>query len=161
MAVLRWIAIGLAVVLAGVAALAVAARFSDGPMGPMAGGALEAGERADFTAVDWAFAREVGEIELQLVEPPRSRTTWIAYHDGAVYIPCGLPSLRLWKQWPHEALEDGRAVLRIEGRLYDARLVKVEDPAVFAAVSQRLQEKYEAPDLDPESLWIFRVDPRV
>jgi hypothetical protein len=169
-------------ILGGVASLLVAAlmvvfiggRFSDGPMGFFSGGPLESGEVVTAPVDDWSFVRDVETIEFQLVEPPRSRTVWIVYNEdanegadgGAAFIPCGLPNFRLWKQWPREAVEDGRAVLRIEGRRYPVQLTKIEEPALRTAVLARVTEKYPSPPgaadgpPDPDAVWFFRIDSR-
>lgn len=139
------------------------ARFQDGPMGFFPGGPLEAGELGTVPD-DWAFVDEIETIEMQLEEPPRSRTTWVIHHDGSAYIPCGIPHFRLWKQWPHQALENDRAIVRIDGTLYPVRLTKLDQataPADFEAVATGVSEKYGTPKIeDPDQLWIFRLDPR-
>ena len=113
---------------------------------------------------DWSFATDVQNIEFQLLEPPRSRTVWIVVEDGKAYIPCGIPNFRLWKQWPHEALEDGRALLRIDGKLYPRQLVKVKDMSLIASLGEKVGHKYGLSpgdgEPDPDAVWFFRLDPR-
>jgi len=159
--ILRSIGVVLLAVVALIAVIAFVARFGDGPLGPLPGGPLEAGESVDTAHFDWSSVEQVEEIEFQLLDPPRSRVTWIIYHDGAAYIPCGMPNFTLWKQWPHEALGDGRAVVRIEGKLHNVELVKIDDPEIHAAVAELLTLKYDAPEaMGPDTLWLFRLDPR-
>jgi hypothetical protein len=158
MQALRWILRGVGVLAIVLVLVAVGARYSDGPLGPLAGGPLVAGERVRGL-VDWAFVEDVDTIELQLVKPPRSRTVRVVLHDGSAYIPCRLPGFRLWKQWPHEALEDGRAVLRIDGRRYHGRLVKVENPSLHGTLAGMVAAKYGvASDFDADTLWLFRFE---
>jgi hypothetical protein len=129
-------------------------RVSDGPVGFFSGGPLESGEFVDGQ-VDWRFATDVPTIEFQLLEPPRSRTVWVIVEDGQAYIPCGLPNFTLWKQWPHEALEDGRAILRIDGQRYRVQLRKMEDPALISSLLRNVGEKYDlspGEDPDPDSV---------
>lgn len=146
-------------------AVFVYGRFSDGPVGFFSGGPLASGEMVTTPVADWGFATDVDTIEFQLVEPPRSRTVWILVEDGRAYIPCGIPNFTLWKKWPHEALEDGRAIVRIEGKRYPLELVKVDEPGLRAALLANVAEKYglppggEAAD-DPDAVWFFRLDPR-
>ena len=137
-------------------------RTSDGPLGPLSGGELRDGGLMTGADPDWSFVSGIGEIELQLVEPPRSRTTWILYHDGSIYVPCGFVNIRLWKQWPHEALEDGRSLARIDGKRYPRQLVRVDEPALRDALTKRLAGKYalEESQIPTENLWFFRMDPR-
>ena len=140
----------------------LAGRFSDGALGFFSGAAFRSGEAME-SIEDWSFARDVATIELQLLEPARSRTVWVLVEDGAAYIPCGLPNFRLWKQWPHEAIEHGAALVRVDDQIYPVELIKDEDPARFAALVELLGEKYSSGSsrtMTPERLWLFRLDPR-
>lgn len=159
---LRGIGILSLAALALLIGVGVVARFSDGPVAIFPGGPFRSGERV-MAEPDWSFARDVEEVELQLVEPARSRTVWLVVHEGLPYVPCGFLDVPLWKQWPHEVLEDGRVMLRIDGRIYERTAVKVSDPAEYAAVAALAAEKYgyrsaEAPD--PDAVWFFRLEPR-
>ncbi len=156
---LRILGLGLLVVLIGTAGLAIAARFNDGPLAIFAGGPFSEGELVELTWHDATFLADVEELEWQLEEPPRSRITWVVVHDRMAYIPCGMPEFRLWKQWPHEAVQDGRAIFRIDGKLHRRHLVKVDDPALEAKLRTQTGEKYGVEDY-PGELWFFRVDPR-
>jgi hypothetical protein len=153
------------VILAGLALLvgvAVVARFHDGPISIFPGGPFRSGERV-VAEPDWAFARDIPEVELQLVDPPRSRIVWLVVHDGLPYVACGFLDVPLWKQWPYEVLEDDRVVLRIDGRLYERKAVKVTDPAEYAAVATLAAEKYgqvAEPPASPDAVWFFRLEPR-
>jgi hypothetical protein len=161
MRVLRWIGIVLLVVLGVLVAVGAAARFSDGPLAVFPGGPLEAGELVSEPVADWSFATDVEEIEFALLAPPRSRTVWIVVHEGEAYIPCGFLDVPLWKQWPHEAEADGRAVVRIEGKRYETRLSRVTDPALLPALGRLVSEKYTGGrEVEPGSAWFFRLDPR-
>lgn len=162
----RWVrGVGIAI-LAGLgllAAVAIVARFSDGPIAIFPGGPLESGPLVREPVRDWSFARDVPEVELQLVDPPRSRTVWIVVHEGAAYVPCGFLDVPLWKQWPHEVLEDDRVVVRIEGKRYELRATRVTDEVEHRAVRARVAEKYglgAADRTDPEAVWVFRLEPR-
>ena len=151
----------LALVLMAVC-LVIGARFGDGPVGFFPGGALTSGPWVEEPVADWSFATGGDTLEFQLLEPERSRTVWFAVHEGALYVPCGIPEFRLWKQWPHEVAEDGRAVIRLDGKRYRVQAVRVTDEATHAAVGRLVAQKYmdsdEAPT--PETVWIFRFDPR-
>lgn len=164
----------LTLLVVGVAAFAFvfgfAAKLHDGPIGPIAGGALVAGEETPSETFAWESLHAVGEIQMQLLQPPRSRTVWVAVHEGAAYIPCGFLNVPLWKQWPYAALEDGRAVIRVGGEIKPAdgkklavQLVRVEDAAIREAVGKEVARKYNLPgdgNADEDSVWIFRVEPR-
>jgi hypothetical protein len=155
------------VLLAG--GLAIGARFADGPLAIVAGGPFRSGEQVTGPEPDWSFARDVQEVEFQLVEPPRSRTTWILEHEGKIYIPSGYMTTtwgKLWKQWPFEALKDGRAILRIDGKLYDRQLVRIEDGPLLAPLTAELSRKYlGGAEVGVEAvtsgyLWLFELAPR-
>jgi hypothetical protein len=102
-------------------------RFADGPYALVPGGEFISGKLHLGPEPDWSFLKDRGEVEFQLIDPVRSRVTWILEHEGRIYIPSGYMTStwgRLWKQWPIEAEKDGRAVLRIDGVLYDRELVR-------------------------------------
>ena len=162
MGVLRWL---LRLVLAAVAAVGLAflaARFHDGPLGPIPGGALAAGAEVTEPVGDWSFAKEVGEIELQLAYQDTSRTTWILVFDGQAYVPCSL-GFPPGKRWHEQAVADGRAVLRIEGRRYPVTLTRLDDAEVQQMESRLLAEvtrKYGQPPPTDAGVWLFRVTSR-
>ena len=159
------------IVLALVVAIAgtlVGARFADGPWAMIAGGPFTSGEVYAGPEPDWSFVKDIGEIELQTVEPARSRTTWVVFHDGRAFIPCGYMNStlgRIWKQWPIEAERDGRALVRIDGTIYDRYLVRVTETETLLPIVAELLRKYAgqgATDLTgvPEGLWVFELAPR-
>lgn len=158
---LRVLLVAAAIVLSGVWG---AARFvSDGPLGIFPGGALRKGPLVREPVTDWTFAKNIETAELQLVEPLRSRTVWLVVHEGALYIPCGFLDWPLWKQWPYEALEDGRAVLRLQGRRYEVQAQRVESAAEYQAVLRLVAQKYaegRSMEADNRNVWFFRLDPR-
>ena len=161
--VARWTGVALALLIAATGVVVVAARFSDGPIGPIAGGPLSKGELLPSRGVDWSFVEPVREIELQLVDPPRSRTVWVVFHEGALYVPCAFLDLTLWKKWPHQALRDGRAVARILGKRYAFEAVRVEDDPAFRDVLRRVAEKYDLTndrELEGDTTWVFELVPR-
>ncbi|MCX5740839.1 MAG: hypothetical protein NTZ61_20530 [Proteobacteria bacterium] len=157
MTVLRWIIR----VVVGLALLIVVAffgaRFLDGPLGPIPGGALVSGERVSEPVADWSFAKDVPEIALQLASQSQSRTTWILVSDGKAYIPAST-EYPPGKTWHRLALEDGRATLRIDGKLYPVTLAKVEDPLSVATVRDVASRKY--PSRPPGDAWLFQVTSR-
>jgi hypothetical protein len=163
MRVIRWLGgIVLAIALA-IAVLLVGARFADGPLGPIAGGPLRSGEPAPLPD-SWQFAEAIQEIDLQLLDPARSRTVWILVKDGKAYIPCGFLDVPLWKQWPYEAERDGRAIVRVAGKLYPVQVVRETEPDTIAALGNIVVDKYLNGRRPPESAgsqtWFFRLDPR-
>jgi hypothetical protein len=161
MKLVRWISMGAGVILLMFLLVVVSARFADGPLGPFPGGALRSGTLAEGPVADWTFVDEVAEVELQLLEPLRSRTTWIVFRDGSAYIPCGFPNLRSWKKWPRQAERDGRAVVRIKGRRYRVRLQRVAGAEVERSLTEIFKHKYQIANEHPKEIWFFRLDPAV
>lgn len=158
------IIVGIVILLIGI--VVVAARLSDGPFGLIAGGELTSGELVTGPDPDWRFVHDIETIEFQLLDPPRSRTTWILEHDGKIYIPCGYMDTqvgRLWKQWPIEAERDGRAVIRVAGKRYERELVRIHDGPSIEPLVKQINEKYGAParvaEVTSNSLWLFELKP--
>jgi hypothetical protein len=105
--------------------------------------------------------------------PARSRHTWLLVREGKLYVPCGYMNSRwgrLWKQWPVDAMKDGRAVIRIDGRRYEREAIRVTDPEVFWPLAKELLRKYlptedqelpsELPTIESTGLWFFELAPR-
>lgn len=138
-------------------AVVLSARYADGPLGPLPGGPLASGPFVTQPVADWGFATGVEEIEMQLDAQTRSRTTWVLVHDGKAYIPAAA-EFPPGKTWHRAALEDGRAVLRIEGKRYPVQLARVDDAAVQAAVRAVAEQKY--PSRPAGEIWLFSVTSR-
>ncbi len=148
------------------AALAVSTRLSDGPSVIFAGGPLVAGEMVTGPEPDWSFVRNIRIFELQLLNPPRSRTLWIVEHEGKLYLNSnymgGLRE-RLWKRWPAQAERDGRAIMRIEGKRYERTLVRIKTGPIVEGVTAEFTRKYGVEmtpaEVEAEELWLFEMAP--
>ena len=143
----------------------VATRFTDGPLGVITGGAFSSGEVVS-TEPDWRFVKDHETVEFQLLSPARSRTSWIVEHNGRIYIPSGymLSTVgKIWKQWPLHAEQDGRAILRVDGKLYPRQLVRIKDSPELPGVLAELSRKYannmtiSTSEVASGSLWIFEL----
>ena len=156
MKILKAIGILVAAIVLLVAAVAIGARFSDGPIAVLPGGPLTSGEWVEAGRVDWSFAADIEEIEFE--SGGRSRTTWILVHESEAYIPCSL-SFPPGKSWHHEILERPEGVLRVEGKRYKRKFVRVEDEGLFATLADLAQTKYTPPPGGGE-IWFFHVAPR-
>ncbi len=162
MGVIRWIARILAALAVLAALVFYGARLHDGPLGPIPGGPLVAGEAVAQPVTDWSFVKDVGEVELQLEQQDRSRITWIFFHEGKAYVPCSL-GFPPGKNWHQLAAMDGRAKLRIDGKLYPVTLTKLDDAITQQlgdTVRAELERKYG--DLPPTEagVWLFEVTSR-
>jgi hypothetical protein len=142
------------------------ARFADGPIEIVAGGPFKSGEMVSGPEPDWSFVRDTPTVEFQLLNPARSRTTWIIEHEGRIYIPCGYMTTtwgKIWKKWPIEAEKDGRAILRIDGKLYERHLVRVKTGEAVESVIRKLSRKYRIPAtmeaVENDYLWVFEMTP--
>lgn len=170
---LKWL-VYLLLLLGLVIALGLfAMRFADGPKGIIAGGAFSTGSLYEGAEPDWAFLKDRQEVEFQLLDPVRSRTTWIAEHEGRIYIPSGYMNTnygKIWKQWPLEAEKDGRVILRVDDTLYERQLVRVMEGPQLPAIVSELGRKYLGTDpgmvdgglaqIAEGNLWIFELQPR-
>ena len=165
----RVLAVLIAFLLLLVGGLLIGARFADGPVAIIAGGPFTSGELMSGPEPDWSFVRDVQEVEFQLLDPARSRTTWILYHDGKAYIPSGYMTTwwgKLWKQWPLEAEKDPRIMLRIGNALYERQLVRIQEGPAVAPLLAELSRKYRVGQEIPLEavtsgyLWLFELAPR-
>ena len=167
-ALFKFVGYVVAVLVIAVGIMMVVAQFSDGPLEIVAGGPFKSGEQATEEP-DWSFLGDVNTVEFQLLDPDDSRTTWIAEVDGRVFIPCGYMTTwwgKIWKQWPSEAVRDGRVILRANGKLYDRRLVRIESGPEIEPILAELGRKYGGGAPFPVEavtsgyLWIFELTPR-
>ncbi|MGH9886286.1 MAG: hypothetical protein ACREBE_12200 [bacterium] len=158
--ILRWLAILVGMVVLAIGSLFVAARFHDGPLGPIPGGALRSGAQVDAPVSDWKFATDVQTIEMQLANESSSRTTWILVHDGRAFIPVSL-AYPPGKRWHKAADQNGAAWIRIEGQRYPVSLTRVQDDPTRAALADVVRGKYAGPDgkglPSDGGVWFFEI----
>lgn len=169
---------------------------SDGPLTAIvAGGAFRSGPIVTEPVSDWTavlggrgacrdgVCPSLDPIELQLVDPPTSRYIGVMLHDGRLYLPCDLgymwnrfagaqrrvlQLIYYFKHWHEDAVHDGRAVLRIDGKRYAGQAVRVTDPELIRALKADLEEMARAwvapdplppaPAEGPNDIWFFRFD---
>ena len=140
-------------------------KFADGPWEVVQGGPFTTGELVN-EAPNWSFVKDKDTVEFQLLEPVSSRTTWIMEHDDRIFIPSGYMLTnygKIWKQWPIHAEKDGRAILRVDGKLYERNLVRIKNDPILPSVLAELSRKYaagavmSADDVTSGSLWIFEL----
>ena len=142
-------------------------RLSDGSDFVFSGGPLVSGELHAGPEPDWSFTNDITTIELQLVDPPRSRTIWVGEHDGRLYVFSAYMRStvgRIWKSWPRQAEQDGRAVLRIDGRRYERQLRRIESGPVLEGITASIAEKYSynisREIVENGDVWMFEAAPR-
>ncbi len=156
MKIVRFLLWAVVAVVATFVAVGVAARFADGPIALFPGGPFQSGEVVTDSHVDWSFAKDLPEMELE--SDGRSRTTWLLVHEGELYVPASINFPPL-KSWHLRALEDPRAVVRIAGKRYPRELHRVEEPVLLEALRAIAREKYRPPpgSSGPEDVWIFHL----
>ena len=49
---------------------------------------------------------------------------------------------KIWKQWPLDAEKDGRAILRVDGKLYDRQMIRIMEKPEVKPVLELLSKKY-------------------
>ena len=167
---IRALVVVLCLLLIPVTAVLTAAakqRFADGPNRLFSGGPLEAGELHAGPEPDWSFVADIPTIELQLMDPPRSRLIWVQEHDGKLYVWSGYMGTtvgRMWKKWPIQAERDGRAVLRIDGTRYERQLVRIESGDVLDGITGAIRAKYPSQltraGVESGDSWLFEAAPR-
>ena len=156
---LRWLGLALLAGVAIVLVVVVAARFHDGPLGPITGGTFRSGEPAAPPA-DGSFATDAPRMELELpAELGRSITTGVVVVDGKLYLPCLFHEA---KRWPPAVLRDPQVRVRLDGKIYELRAVRVDDAATLARIAPIFVAKYS--ETDGSSLgtrdWMFALEPR-
>ncbi|MBW2388761.1 MAG: nitroreductase family deazaflavin-dependent oxidoreductase, partial [Deltaproteobacteria bacterium] len=119
-----------ALVIALAIALLSTACGSFGPLGPISGGHLR-GEVHAGPVTDWAFAQEIETVQLETnPESPHSVNTWIGIVEGHAYIPTSLilgPDDPREREWVANVVADPRVRVRIDGVVYELKVVRVED----------------------------------
>lgn len=156
---LRVIGVLLVAAVALLVLVVLGARFNDGPIGPIPGGPLRAGSLEQDAVTDWSFATDDETIELQLLSQESSRTTWILVRDGTAFIPCSL-AFPPGKSWHERAAEDGRAVIRIQGRRYAVTLGLLDDTELAVALEEVVRLKYGSGPPGDGGTWYFRIESR-
>jgi hypothetical protein len=120
------------------------------------------GDEAAFPP-DWSFSDAHREIALEVSTPyglRHSVTIWCASLDGRLYVAARDPDEKRWPGW----VEDRPDVrIGVDGRIYEGRLVRLDEPDWIARVRSRYAVKYQRPDPPPKDappMRYWRVEPR-
>ena len=145
---LKWLGIVVGVVVVGIAAFLFGMRFHDGPIEIITGGPFKTGELVTAPD-DWSFLTDRREIEFQTIEPDSSRIVWLVVLDKRLYVISGYMNTgygKVWKQWPHHLVADDRVIVRIDGALYEQRMVRMMEHPQLVELMTINYEKYAAAD---------------
>ena len=183
MKVLKYLGVGsLAVIISLILGVVVLQRVSDGPIEFLQGGPFQTGEVVEEPVDDWSFG-ELASTQFELVGYGTSRQAGYIMLDGVAYMTCDLGFIwnrlegtqklvlnliYVFKTWHMDAVEDGRARIRLDGKIYKTQFTKVEDPAIQAKLELRLEEMANemfddlgpATTDGPKDIWFFRIDSR-
>ena len=150
-----------------VSTAAVKQRLSDGSNFVFSGVPLVEGELYSGPEPDWSFVDDIPLIELQLINPPTTRTIWTAENEGKLYVWSGYMGTtvgRMWKQWPLQAEADGRAIVRINGVRYERNLRRIQSgpdlEGIAAAITNKYPSRTTAASIESGSVWLFEAEPR-
>jgi hypothetical protein len=165
--ILKWFLILIGTVVFTIVLFFVYMRFHDGPMEIIAGGPFKTGELAQGPEPDWSFIKDRPTIEFQLFEPETSRLLWVAVDNNKLYLVSGYMKTgfgKIWKQWPHYAEKDNRALLRVDGKIYERKLVRLGGDSLSPGIAGEFNRKYNAPltkeDINSNSAWLYELAPR-
>ena len=145
---LKWIGIIVAVLALSIGIFLFGMRFHDGPIEIITGGPFKTGELA-AAPDDWTFLTDRPEIEFQTMEPDSSRIVWLVVLDKRLYVISGYMNTdygKIWKQWPHHLVADDRVIVRIDGALYEQRMVRMMEHPQLLELMRINYEKYAGGD---------------
>ncbi|MDG1204285.1 MAG: hypothetical protein P8N51_02820 [Pseudomonadales bacterium] len=137
----------------------------DGPIEIFSGGPFKSGTSMVDVSPDWSSLKDEQTIQVQSIDPKRSRTTWFAVIGARAFVPSGYMNTKIgkiWKKWPKQAERDPRSKIRIDGRIYTTTLSRVAaDDPIIPAIVEELNRKYPSnasiEDIEANGTWIFEI----
>ena len=131
-----------------------------GPIGPIPGGRLS-GETLAAVPSDWSFTDAYDTVQLETGgADPYSVNVWATAVKGDLYIASGSGGE---SQWARNIEADPMVRLRIDGRVYELRAVRVPlTPEVERDFLAAAQAKYDFEGVpeDEKDAWLFRMEGR-
>ena len=111
---------------------------------------------------EWSFTDAQREIALEVSAPyllAHSVTIWCVSLEGRLYLAARNPEEKRWPGWVER---DPDVRLKIDGRLFEARLARLAAPEEIERVRAAYTAKYDLPPRAPESppMRYWRVEPR-
>ena len=101
------------------------------------------GEVHQQAVEDWSFTSDAYEIYIETVTSywiPHSVTAWCVIVGSDLYVSADDADK---KSWVANVARDPNVRLKIEGRVYEQKLVPVTDAATIAAIDSGFVRKYE------------------
>lgn len=128
-----------------------------GPLGPFPGGMLE----GTATPVDptWSELGDSGICEIETSpKDPYSVTVACTVLDGQMYVNAGGSE----KRWAKNIIDDPNVRVRINGKIYELRGIRVRDQAEIARFGDAWtgQSFFRRDPTDYDEVWVFRLVPR-
>ena len=165
--VLKWFLILIGIIVTLSVLFFVYMRFHDGPIEIISGGAFQTGEQVEGPEPDWSFLVDRATVEFQLMEPATSRVIWLAVVDNRLFVISGYMKTgigKIWKQWPHYVEQDNRALLRVDGKIYERTLIRLTAEDFNDRIGSEFTRKYGAElkkeDIVSGSTWFYEMAPR-
>jgi hypothetical protein len=165
--ILKWFLISVAVIVAVILLFFGYMRFHDGPIEIIAGGPFSTGEKYVGPEPDWSFIKDRQTIEFQLMDPPTSRVLWHVVNDNKLYVISGYMETgygKIWKQWPHYAEQDNRALLRVDEKIYERKLIRLSAEEFTDRIAEEHARKYQTglnrQAIASGSAWFYELAPR-
>jgi len=122
------------------------------------------GKLVEPAPLDWSFTDAHREIAIEIHTPylvAHSVTIWCAEVDGVLYIGARNPESKRWPGWV-DANPEVR--LKIGERLYEVKLVPLDQPERIDRLRRAYAAKYELPDISPGEgppIRYWQVSPRI
>ena len=164
----KWLGIVIFGLVIAIGSLTFGARYHDGPLEIFAGGPFKSGEILAVPS-DWNVLRDRQTVELQTLEPPISRTIWLVVYDGRLCLTSGYMKSAIGsklKRWPYQLERDNRIILRLDGKLYEQRLLRITSGPDIVPVLDEFDRKYGdsmgigAAEVTEGYTWMYEVGGR-
>lgn len=142
-------------------------RFHDGPIEIFSGGPFSSGEMVTGAEPDWNDHKDRATLQLQSLQPARSRTLWLVVVDDRLFVPSAYMNTgfgKIWKQWPHHAVKDGRALIRLDDKIYPRQMIRLANddelvPEIVEAIGNKYPGELTVEDVKTNNTWLFELAP--
>ncbi len=118
------------------------------------------GEPAGERVTDWSFTDDIEEIFIE-TRPwygvRHSTTIWCVTLEGELYIGSYGEKKKAWEK---NVARNPEARLAVEGKVYEARVTPVEDPALAASLDAVYANKYDMVEVFGDEVprwWFYHV----